>query len=70
MLKEEAHQRIIEEWRKLPSATRRTEQDAYLFCIRVRTEMPHLCDFRTRGDKHQVIMGWLRSDMEMTRGQV
>jgi hypothetical protein len=55
MLKDEARAAIVHEWLSLPTSSRATEHQAFLFAIAAKERYR----FRCNGDPYQHIKGWL-----------
>ena len=64
MKQDEAKALILHEWNDWwannpKRGERASDTDGLRFFSFVKTEKPHLLDFRCRGDKWQIIKGWL-----------
>ena len=55
MRQEEARNAIVGEWQALPEHERMTEGQAARFAMAIQ----YRYDFRSRGDRYQIIKGWL-----------
>jgi hypothetical protein len=65
MTQEEARQAILREWRAwIPSqgVGEPSGRDALAFYQHLRNSRPHLLAFSSRGDRWQVVHGWLLRD--------
>lgn len=65
MLKEEAKRAILLEWRQWSERTGNFNVDGLRFFGFLRTERPDLLNFRSSGDKWQVISGWLQNALDL-----
>lgn len=65
MTQEEARQAILREWRAwIPSqgVDQPSGRDALVFYQHLRNSRPDLLSFRSRGDRWQLVHGWLLRD--------
>jgi hypothetical protein len=65
MKKEEARQRILQEWHALPEAQRRTEHQAVVFVMKALQRYP----FRGWGDPYQTIKAWLMPTLGLVQSR-
>lgn len=62
---DEAKADVLRRWRELPPDQRATELHAADFAKRVHREY----DFRASAGRMSVIEGWLRNELDLTKGQ-